>query len=428
MQKIFYTLLYFALLAGNVYAQDCSNGRYIEPVFDRIKVTQNIVYARKPQSNGQMIDLKYDVYEPYGDTLSARPVMLLMHGGAYLKLIDESSPDLVRLCKYFAKRGYVALSIDYRQEPNVNSLKSEEKMVKAVSRALIDTKEAVDHFVNMYINGNPFRIDTSKAIIGGVSAGAVSSMFICFIDSIGQFSQQYQQWIIEANGTSADSILRHKFDLIKPKIAISISGALLDTNWIKPNGIDYLLVHGSEDEIVPYNYGHPLNLTNLPLLYGGKAQYPVMLRQGIYVEFEDWIGRGHVPFMNLTFPQVITDFFNEPILDSTERHIAQFCYRLMDCATTTTGIHNSVIKNVDIYPNPSSNNFTIQLPQAAGARDWMVEIYDIMGKQVFQQNYLQAYNKIDIVHQLPPNTYILKLLNTHNDQLNLYNAKIIVAK
>ena len=219
-------VLFFTSITVNMYADDCNNGRYIQQVFNRVDITKDVKYARKKQSDGQYIDLKYDVYQPHGDTLAQRPIMLLIHGGAYLKLLDHNSPDIVLMCDYFAKRGYVTVSIDYRQEPNLLGLLSEEVMVKAVSRALIDTKEAVDHLMLTYQNGNPYRIDTSRAFIGGVSAGAVSSMFISYLDSLQQLPAQYQQWIVEANGDSADYILRHKFDLVKPKACISVSGAI----------------------------------------------------------------------------------------------------------------------------------------------------------------------------------------------------------
>jgi len=142
MRRILYLLLFIFTLTLKSNADDCTNGRYLNPVFTRVDVTKNIVYARKKQSDGQYIDLKYDIYQPNGDTLAERPVMLLIHGGAYLKLLDQNSPDIVLLSEYFAKRGYVCVSIDYRQETNLLGLLSEETMVKAVSRALLQTGRA----------------------------------------------------------------------------------------------------------------------------------------------------------------------------------------------------------------------------------------------------------------------------------------------
>lgn len=428
MKQLIFTLFLLLFLFNNSSASDCGNGRYKNKLFSTVKRTNNIVYATKPQSNGVPIQLRYDVYEPQGDTGRNRAVMLLIHGGAYLKLLDQNSPDIVLLCNYFAQLGYVAISIDYRQEPNLLGLLSEEVMVKAVSRALIDTKDAIDHLIDTYSNGNPYRIDTSKAFIGGVSAGAVSTMFITYLDSLQMLSPKYQQWIIDANGVNADSILRHRFDKIKPKAAISISGAILDTNWIKPNGIDLLLNHGSVDPIVPYNYGKPFSIPTLPYLYGGKAMNARALHQGIYVEFEDWIGRSHVPFFNLDLGNILTlQLINQPIFDSTKSHIKNFCYRLLDC-NRVTGIRENVVGKANIFPNPTQQNFTVELPKAIGSKDWTVELYDILGKRVFARNYDNSYQSIEINQNLSPNIYFLKMYYEQNGETFVYTAKIIISE
>ena len=428
MQKVLYVILFLSCFISLTNATDCYNGRYKTKLFSSVKRTNNIVYATKLQSNGYPIQLKYDVYEPQNDTASSRAVMLLIHGGAYLKLLDQNSPDIVLMCNYFAQHGYVAISIDYRQEPNLLGLLSEEVMVKAVSRALIDTKEAVDHLVNTYSNGNPYRIDTTKAFIGGVSAGAVSAMFITYLDSLQQLPQQYQQWIIEANGSNADSILRHKFDHIRPKATISISGALLDTSWMVPNGIELLLNHGSADPIVPYNYGRPFCLPSLPYLFGGKAMSIRAKNQGIYYEFEDWIGKGHVPFFNLDLASILTlQLINQPVLDSTERHIRDFCYRLLDCDARTTGIKQNIVNsNISIFPNPSNGNFTIPIPKEAKTNKWNLEIYDITGKKQFQQTYSNNTEYITINEKLSAGFYFVKMYYEKNDEIYTYTGKISV--
>ena len=429
MRKLITLCFVLSFVITQAVALDCSNGRYIQPVFSKVDISKDIKYARKKQSDGMFIDLKYDIYQPHGDTVSLRPIMLLIHGGAYLKLLDHNSPDIVLMCDYFAKRGYVTVSIDYRQEPNLLGVLSEETMVKAVSRALIDTKDAVDHLMLTYQNGNPYRIDTSKAFIGGVSAGAVSSMFISYLDSIQQLPLQYQQWVKQANGDSVDYVLRHKFDLVKPKACISISGALLDTNWIVKNGIDMLIIHGSADEIVPYNYGKPFKIPTLPVLFGGKAQYPVMQRNGIRVEFEDWLGRGHVPFMNLGFPDIIFNFLDQRILDSTERHIAQFIHPLLGCDELVSGIKQHISKEqLSVFPNPTTNDFSISIPKEAKFQEWNVEIYDISGKQVFQQKFDNVLDEIKIQAHFANGLYFIKMYFEKNNDWYVHTGKINVLR
>lgn len=431
MTRFFYTFIFALFVVFSAHAEDCTNGRYLKPVFEKVDVTKNIKYARKKQSDGAYIELKYDIYQPQGDTMAERPVMLLIHGGAYLKLLDQNSPDIVLLCNYFAQRGYVTVSIDYRQEPNLLGLLSEETMVKAVSRALIDTKDAVDHLMLTYQNGNPYRIDTSKAIIGGVSAGAVSTMFIAYLDSLQMLPQRYQNWIIEANGDSADYILRHKFDLVKPKAAISISGAVLDTSWIRKNGIDLLLIHGSADEIVPYNYDHPFHLPMLPKLYGGKAQYPVAIREGIRCEFEDWIGRGHVPFFNLDIASILTlNLIDFDVLDSTQRHIAEFCYNIAaNCDGRVTGIRENIMQEkLHIFPNPSSGNFTIQLPKQVTLGEWNMQLFDLSGRQVFARTYDYNTAQISVNETLPPGMYLLKMNYLSSLENLVYTQKLVITQ
>lgn len=426
MKKLI-TLFLFSLFIASVFSEDCSSGRYIRQVFSRVQVHKNIVYARKIQSNGAPIYLRYDVYEPYGDTLSERPVMLLIHGGAYLKLLDQNSPDIVLMCDYFAKRGYVTVSIDYRQEANLLSILSEENMTKAVARALIDTRDAVDHLMRTYTNGNPYRIDTSRAFIGGVSAGAVSTLFITYLDSLQMLNPQQQQWIVEATGPDADSILRNRFDLVKPKAAISISGALLDTSWVVNNNIDLLLVHGSLDNIVPYNYGYPLGVPMLPKLFGGKALYPVALHKGIRTEFEDWIGYGHVPFMNLDLGSIITLHLIAPDrLDSTERHIAQFCYRYLGCSLVSGVRTNLHAERLGIFPNPASDYFNLPLPKDVSVNSWQLEIYSLDGKLQLAKELNASLGNVQINELNESGTYIIKLSALKNNEEHIYMGEVQV--
>jgi hypothetical protein len=310
----------------------------------------------------------------------------------------------------------------------VLALLSEEAMVKAVGRALVDTKDAVDHLVLTYQAGNPYRIDTSRAIIGGVSAGGVSTMFISYLDSLQMLPANYQNWIIEAVGPDADSILRHKFDYVKPKVAISISGAILDTAWIVKNGIDLFLMHGSADGIVPYRYDHPLGIPLLPKLYGGKLQYPVAIQRGIRCDFDDWIGKGHVPFFNLDLGSILTlNLINFTILDSTERHIANFCYPILGCDNRPTFIKQNVVNtSLQIFPNPASSDFTIVLPDESQVQRWNLLIYDVTGKEHYRLAVNGNSGQIRVSPELLPGFYLVQLSCEKNGEVFIYTGKITI--
>ena len=61
-----------------------------------------------------------DIYEPEGDTLSNRPVIIFIHTGSFFSGTNELD-DVVDLSISAAKRGYVAISINYRLGLNIIS-------------------------------------------------------------------------------------------------------------------------------------------------------------------------------------------------------------------------------------------------------------------------------------------------------------------
>ena len=104
--KYFFTLFVVTLFLGASAQNNCSySGRYYDFVFDKIQSTVNIPYAEKPTSTGRMQTLVYDVYEPEGDTAAVRATVILVHGGGYIDLLDQHSPDILELADKLVKRG-----------------------------------------------------------------------------------------------------------------------------------------------------------------------------------------------------------------------------------------------------------------------------------------------------------------------------------
>ena len=69
-----------------------------------------------------------DIYEPEGDTMEDRPVIIFAHSGAFFTGSKEAQ-DMVELCKESARRGYVAISMEYRLGLNILSSYSGERAV-----------------------------------------------------------------------------------------------------------------------------------------------------------------------------------------------------------------------------------------------------------------------------------------------------------
>src|SRR6185295_5606174 len=111
MKKI-YTLLLFALTTVTANAQ-CGQGRFHDFVFSGNTLKSDITYGSNIKYDGSTQTLLLDIYEPQGDTMAARPLIIMAHGGAFLGG-SKTGTDIVPLCKDFAKLGYVVASIEYR--------------------------------------------------------------------------------------------------------------------------------------------------------------------------------------------------------------------------------------------------------------------------------------------------------------------------
>src|SRR3954452_16391428 len=86
--------------------------RYRDQVFNQVTKKTDIVYGVAPDENGQPEKLKLDLYQPKGDMVQKRPVVIWVHGGGFSG--GDKSDDVVsELSERFARKGYVTASINY---------------------------------------------------------------------------------------------------------------------------------------------------------------------------------------------------------------------------------------------------------------------------------------------------------------------------
>jgi|GEM_PF-2480627 len=64
---------------------------------------------------GRIDTIKINIYKPVGDNNLKRPVAVFAHGGAFSSAIDAGDSDMTVFAQEFARRGYVGVSIDYRE-------------------------------------------------------------------------------------------------------------------------------------------------------------------------------------------------------------------------------------------------------------------------------------------------------------------------
>ena len=85
-----------------------------------VNLVQNITYAEALKHNDwngtttSKIELKLDAYIPE-NALLKRPAFVLIHGGS-LDIGSRTDPNIVHMARYFASRGWVVFSLDYRMK------------------------------------------------------------------------------------------------------------------------------------------------------------------------------------------------------------------------------------------------------------------------------------------------------------------------
>ncbi len=236
--KSFCILLRNLLIIGFVLTNVTNAGtRYKDIVFSSATITRNIQYGSNVSINGTTASLLLDVFEPAGDTLDFRPLVIFIHGGS---LISGNKGELESFCIDFAKRGYVAATIDYRL--GIENPKGVKTILEALLRGVQDAKAAVRFF---HSKADKYKIDTSKIYLEGSSAGSMIAVHYAYMsqNEIPIDIDQAKWGDIE--GTSGNPGFSSSI-----KGIINYCGAIIDPTWIDEN-IPVGNFHGLLDPVVP---------------------------------------------------------------------------------------------------------------------------------------------------------------------------------
>jgi hypothetical protein len=184
-----FTTLSVLLLYSSLFGQQWIDKKY---TYDSLL---NLTYGSDIGFDGQLDSLKLDLYLPNCDDpshLSKRPLILVIHGGAFIAG-DKTEASIQYTCRQFAKRGYVAASINYRlgfvadeqlwncNYPNYSCIFATDssEWYRAYYRGVQDAKGALRYLLNRADN---YRIDPSNVFLTGESAGAFISLGAALLD------------------------------------------------------------------------------------------------------------------------------------------------------------------------------------------------------------------------------------------------------
>lgn len=277
-----------AVLPGALMAQ-----RYLSEVFPTITVSTNVQYGENisifPPPTPTSIPLVMDVYEPSGDVLSQRPLIIFMHTGSYLPPFINGTPTgsrndsaTVEICKQFARRGYVVANIDYRigwnpAGSNVDIRRG--TLLNAVYRSIQDAKAAVRYFKKDAATTNTYKIDPNTVILGGQGTGGYIALNYASLDDPAEISlPKFISGVTDptygfvAGQSYVNQALLGDFDgfggipqLNNPNnsvgydntihFAFNLGGALGDSTWLEPGDVPTVAMHVIGDPFAPYDVG-----------------------------------------------------------------------------------------------------------------------------------------------------------------------------
>lgn len=378
-------LLSLVVFCASIPAFAQCDGRYLEEIFSEVEVSTH--------TYSEVYNLKLDVYEPLGDDVTNRPLLIIAHGGTFIAG-TRTNPSMVALGNAFAKRGYVVASISYRLM-NIWDLATAPTALNGVAQALGDGRAAVRYFRKSIEEGNPFAIDGDQIYFGGNSAGGVIAIHAAFMQE-ADITDEALLTALNANGGIEGNSGNDGYSS-EVKGAISLAGGIADLAFIEENDFSKLLIscHGDEDSTVPFECDFPLSNPVLPELCGGGAISDYASVIGFnklrHLTFE---GAGHVPWeFGGTNEETMINFVSANL------------YEDLDCYVGVDEFADEAV--LEVFPNPTESKFTIKTAK----RIYKFVISNLKGVKVFQ-----AYNTsvIDIEH-LPKGIYLVEAYTENNE-------------
>jgi hypothetical protein len=273
MKKTVLLVTGLCLVTSFLHAQQ----RYLEEVFTTVDVTKDVKYGENYSvltGTPVLKDLLMDVYEPQGDTHTNRPLIILAHAGSFLPKGTNTLPlgvkedsCMIEMCTQFAKRGWVAASIDYRLGWNPTSTDADVRagtIMNAVYRATQDMKACVRYFK---LQHGTYKIDSTKITVGGSNSGGYMAVTYTSLNKAAELqllklrhSVTGDPYVDQAitggfdgeGGTAGVNNYSNPGASSTVQLSLNLGGALGDTSWQEAGEAPIINFHGVEDALTPY--------------------------------------------------------------------------------------------------------------------------------------------------------------------------------
>ncbi len=250
-----------------------------------VKVEEDIIYGEglghTPNSTTPLaVPLLLDVYSPDNNN-SNRPVFMFIHGGGF-NGGTKTKPEIVDMANYYASRGWVFASVDYRTSEELGQISGmtpenvvtyysgiapkewianaitgaensdQVKQVTAMYTAQRDCKAALRWII---ANANKYKIDKDLITVGGASAGAITTIAL----GISNEEDFRDEITTSEDPTLSSTNLNETYDVKSmvyfwgSNMKLDVFEMVYDLNRYDSNDPELFMAHGTAvDSVTPY--------------------------------------------------------------------------------------------------------------------------------------------------------------------------------
>jgi len=404
----------------------CTTNRFTDvAIFDSsaVRVDTDIVYAvAKNYFTGMNDTLRMDIFYPDTsvDTMQSRPFILLVHGGSF---IAGNRQEMNYQCMAFARRGFVTATISYRLGWNCSgtdflsicllcgNLNADIKT--ATYEAAQDTRAAMRYIDAVH---NNYKIDSSNYFIGGTSAGSITAMHTVFWDQ--QEADEFCPWasgqvgLLDTSGNALPSVYHFK------GVIDNCGGVSKDSIVLNNGNIPLISFHDEGDCIVPNQYGQVISCACQSFYWvaGSSIIHGELMANNVCTSMNLVpLSINHCSFPEYELVNRASCFIRSVLCDSCQSGFNNTPYILQRCSSTNSIQENNSLYNIHIFPNPAGEE--LQLNGFAIDREYLVLLYDLSGRMIFQKHISGKLQVILPLYGIAAGSYFLKIYSARESRI-----------
>ncbi|MFN8396940.1 MAG: carboxylesterase family protein [Bacteroidia bacterium] len=446
----------------------CAHGQnFISKVWQDTMETR--IYGTAVDFGGLTDSLRMDISYPKNDNAPAgsRPLMLLIHGGAFSSG-SRTDGNIVGMRRDFAQRGYVTAAIDYRlgmfqssanPAPHCNvpaafgewdctNQTDTLEWIRAWYRGIQDAHGALRYLMN---NAAYFKINPNKVFVVGESAGAFIALGVGFMDHPSEIpygvgalpnvlapNSIYDQGCVQKLHWAPNIA---SLNLARPNL-----GSYLGT--MNPSSTPYRILGVGDFYGATFNnlFNAYANNAQIPCLYMFHRSNDILVpgnRQKMLSKYSICTGStfGCAPIINRPYVSGSWDIkatINQRAAQNLPRpqYMAELLTFNLECDWWSHQIDNYGLRtgnmatffaprvlaaqktdnatmqvpveaDILLYPNPTSGEFNVTLPEGLDPKS--VAVVDLMGKSVYEAPISSQSFSIELPHGTSAGIYLVRL-------------------